>query len=725
MRVSIVSILTAFFGFIYGQVGSIEGIVKDMKTDEPLIGANIVIVGTYQGAAVDQSGHFVISNISAGTYNIEASMIGYTTVARKVTVAEGQKITLIFLLEETVIEQPGIIISAEKLIEKTAVSAQAIPGVDLRKSHGIIEDPMHALTAMPGIAIGEEFATWLCVRGGAPNENLWLLDWVPVYWPYHFGGMKSVFNSEMIENLELYTGGFPPKFGDKLSSIINITSREGTKDSFKGKANLSLINALGVIEGPLTDKGSYICSARRSYYDLVISTEKGFTLPSFYDIQTRVGYNPEPGHKLYFSGLVSGERVKVEFEDPEPGQPSRLEDYYLVTSSSAEWKWLINSDLYSMVVLTFQSAIIQFELNQWWIDTKVWEPGIRQDLTWQFNNGHTMKTGFEFRRPVVDWASFIPLNPTSQTVWTDTTLQGARREIKGDLWLGSFYVQDGWDISKRFTSTFGLRYDNNSMTKNGTVSPRISMRYEFDVATAIRSAFGYYYQKNELEEMIENNELETKLAKHYIVGLERAFTHEIRSWIEVYYKDYSRLLIVDTMGHYTNGGFGYGRGLEFFIEKKGNPVSGWLSYALSWAERREYTDEELGWFDYDQRHMLSCELDFEFGKTWSLDLHWRYSSGRPYTPVVQGVQDTLGNWIPIEGEKNSERYPTYHRLDMTLNKDFSLWGTKLNVYIKLLNAYYRKNTQGYSYGYEEDGTPIPEPYYGIPIIPAIGFSLEF
>ncbi len=720
-----VALFVFFSHFIFAQTGFVEGVVRDKKTGENLVGANIVVLGIQLGTAANHNGYFSIENIPVGAQRVQASMIGYETVTKEISVEAEQTIDVEFLLEETVISQPGVVVSAERFIEKTSVSAQSMDGHKLIKVHGVIEDPMHSLLAMPGFSTGEEFATWLCVRGGAPNENLWLLDWVPVYWPYHFGGMKSVFNSEMIEHLELYTGGFPPKFGDKLSSVINITTRDGARDRSKGKCLLSLINALGLFEGPLTQKGSYIISARRSYYDLVLSAKEGFTIPSFYDVQAKIAYELAAEQKLYVSTLVSSERARVEFEDPEPGQPRLIEDYYFVTSSSAEWKWLINPRLYSMLAVIFQSADLQMGMNQWWVHSKIYEPGLREDMTWEATHAHTIKAGFELRAPIVDWSSFIPLNASDINAWTDTTLQGSRQAIKDDLYLGSVYLQDSWDITPAFATNFGLRYDNNSLTKKGTISPRLSFKHDLDVATAVRTAFGYYYQIHELVEMLENQNLDAKLAKHYILGFERMITHDIRSWVEVYYKDYSRLPTVDTTGHYTNRGFGYARGIEFFIQKKGEPFSGWVSYSLSWAKRKEYLDEELRWYDYDQRHIVSVSLDYVFAKSWYLGLQWRYASGKPYTPVVRGIQDTLGNWIPIEGEKNSERIPSFHRLDVSLNKEFSLWGMRPVVFVKILNAYYRKNVHGYTYSYKADGKPVPEPYYGVPIIPTVGLSVSF
>jgi hypothetical protein len=719
----IISVFLFSFGILNAQNGSVGGTVKDKRTNEFLIGAHVSVIDAQLGMATDHFGYFEITNIPPGTYRLQASMIGYETVTKEIVISSSTTLNVLFLLEETIIAQPEIIVTAEKLVEKTSVSAQTIDGLKLRGFHGLVEDPLRTLPTFPGISAVTEFSTWLCVRGGAPNENLWLLDWVPVYWPFHFGGVKSSFNAEMIEHVELYTGGFPAKFGDKLSSVVNITSRDGADDAWKGKATVSLINAMALIEGPVTEKSSYILSGRRSYYDLVIHRE-GFTIPSFYDIQAKIKYELTPDQRIYFSGLLSGERALVEFEDPDDS-PKRIQDRYIVAVSSIEWKWLVNRNLYSTLAVTFQAADMQFEMDQWWIDGEVYEPGVREDLTWKPNDVHTLKMGVEIRHPRVDWKTFIPLDPFYENAWTESSQQSSRRDTHGHYWVSGFYIQEDWDIVSRLQTNIGLRYDYNNINNKGTVSPRISARYELDVTTALRSAFGYYHQIPTVDELGENQNLDAKAAVHCVLGLERMITPDVKGWIEIYQKDYTKLITFDGSGHYTNDGFGYARGVELFLQSKGAPFSGWISYALSWARRKEYGDETETWFEYDQRHLISIVVDYEFAKTWRLGMKWRYSSGSPYTPVIHGIQDTLGNWIAVNGEAKSARYPDFHQLDVSLHKEFLLGRLEFQVYIEILNAYFRKNVLGYTTSYEDNGTPLQEPYYGLPIVPTIGISLNF
>lgn len=707
-----------------GEDGSIVGRVTDAGTGDPLAGANVVLVGTREGAAAGSDGEYTITEIAAGTYLVRATVIGYEPGETEVTVEPDGSHRLDFALVEAAIPLPEIVVRAERLADPTSVSAQALSGEELRGIHGLLEDPIRSLHTLPGISTGEEFAAWLCVRGGSPYENLYLLDLAPMHWPWHFGGMKSLFNSDMVEKIELLTGGFPAKYGDKLSSVVNITTREGSRDRLRGRATVSLINGTALAEGPLTSSGSWICSARRSYYDLVLRGED-YAIPSFYDIQAKTTYELSPEQKLSVSGLYSGEDVEVEFEDPEPGEPRSLSDHYRVSTLSAQWKYLVTPRLYSLLSFVAQDIDVKIGLDRWWIDGEALDYGVREDLTYGLGAAHEVEAGVEYRPVRIDWTSFLPVDPREEA-WTDSLSQALRREIKGNTWIGGAYVQDSWEVGPRAAVTAGLRYDYLRYTKRGDLSPRLAVRYDLGPCTALRSAWGRYRQTPELTEITENRELESKLATHAILGVEHRFGDDWRGWVEVYEKDYSSLIAVDSLGHHSNGGSGFARGIECFLQKKRGTLSGWLSYSLSLAKRKEYLDTEEHYFDYDQRHLFTILGEKDLGRGWRLAGTWRYATGRPYTRVVGALRDpTTGVWIPIDGERNSARYPAYHRLDLKMSKTFSFRAFDLDLYLEVLNAYNRKNLMGYAYTYTEGGEPVADPYYGLPILPAMGITLDF
>jgi hypothetical protein len=703
------------------SAGSIAGAVRDATTERPLAWVNIVVAGTQLGAATNEVGEYVIHHVPAGAHEVTISMMGYESVEEEVLVQADSTARLDVLLTPTTIPLRGVVVSGERTAEETSVSTQILDKEDLVTLQGIAEDPMKVLHTLPGIAGvtgGEEFAGVICVRGGDPEENLYLLDWAKVHWPWHMGGMKSFFNSELIEDIELLTGGFPAKYGGALSSVVNVTTREGRRDGIHGKANLSLINALGVVEGPVGPGGSYVLSARRSYFELMVR-DPGYAVPSFYDIQGKVVYDLANGHKVLFSGLASGEDVDVEFEDVEPGQPESIEDRYRVYSMSGQWKWLVSSDIYSRLAYLGEKVNLEFRMSRVKMDINALVHGLREDVTHKVGS-HELKYGFELHRGKIDEVSFLPLDPSDPSAWTDTVLEVWRSDIHYQGWKGGAYVQDTWRMYSPLWVTGGMRYDYDWVLGGSRMSPRLSLKYEILPSTHVRGAWGHYHQApEEATEVAGGESLTPERATHYVLGLERRFTPETRGWIEAYRKDYSHLLTVDSLRRFSNEGSGFAHGIELFLQKEGNP-SAWLSYSLSLAKRREYLDTREFYFDYDQRHLLSLVSNYQLG-SWGLQVKWRHASGKPYTPIVGAVQDTAA-WIPIEGDRNSARHPAYHRMDLRVDTRFHLRNVRLGVYVELLNLYNHRNVMGYSYN--EDYSQ-KEPYYGLPIVPSIGLSAEF
>jgi len=714
------------------ETGSIYGRVTDKKKGEALIGVNLLVDETLLGAATDDNGYYIIEDVSTGSKKIIVRMMGYKTDTFNVYVVENKTVALNIVLEDKLIDLPGVVVSGEKLADRNAVSDHVLKGGSFLLREGPMQDPIKVIHTLPGVAaMGGIFSPGLLyVRGGGPDENLFLLDWSSVEWPWHFGGMKSVFNSDIIEDIELQTGGFPAKYGNALSSVFNITTREGDRERFSGNVSLGFINMQALVEGPITSKGFFLLAGRRTYIDLVMQESDEFPIPYFWDGNFKFGYDINAANKVYFSGLVSYELIDFLTDDPELGMPERIYDEGKLNTQSLEWKSIINENLYSVCALTREKNIFHVNIgSNMKINIDAVDFGFIEDLTWTINHSHTIKTGVKFDVGMYDFEEEIPLDLMEVDIDpNDSTLPMTFFDVRDTVWDAAFYIQDSWTIMDNFSVTGGFRLDYWDLNEIFDVSPRFSLQYRLNAENEIRAATGLFAQHPGFEVASRNSNLDSRKAVHYILGLRHKFDEDLSGWVELYQKDYKNLVTVDTLENYLNDGTGYARGVEFFLKKDTKRFNGWLSYSLGLAKRREFLDDVQNYADFDQRHMLSALLDWEINKKITLGLQFRYASGSPYTPTVAAVLDPSGTfWIPVKGETNSVRYLPYHQLNLKLNFNYTLFGLKSSSYIEIWNLYNRKNIMGYTYEYgsEFENNVRVEPYYSLPILPSGGFRIYF
>jgi hypothetical protein len=381
------------------STGSISGTIIDKSTLQPLSGVSIIVTGTKSGTATDISGYFRIGDLPPGNYKVIVSMIGYKSDTSLVVINSLKIIELNIALESKAISLPAVVVSGERLAERSCVSDHALDRKSVLMRQGQMQDPIRVIQTLPGItSLGDLFIpSQIYVRGGGPEENLFLLDWTKVHWPWYFGGTKSVFNSEIIDKVELLTGGFPVKYGECLSSVLNVTTREGNREHLCGNLSLGLINTQGVIEGPMTSRGFFLVSGRRSYVDLIMDKIEEYPIPAFYDFNFKFGYEPWSGQKVSFSGMVTNEKIDFLDTGPGPSIVRKLYDSGKLNTQSLEWKSIISDKLYSLSVFTREK--IDFEVEMGWfekLDINALDLGFRQDLTWELSPAHEIKSGFEF-----------------------------------------------------------------------------------------------------------------------------------------------------------------------------------------------------------------------------------------------------------------------------------------------------------------------------------------
>ena len=274
----------------------------------PVIGAVIRILENGLGAVSNLNGEYELPPLEKGTYQVELSAVGFDTDTMALNVSSEAINLNISLKKSTAVYLKDIEVLAERITERTAISNVSLTPEVLKTTHGLTEDPLRVLAALPGIGRGGDLfsPSQLYIRGGAPQENLFLFDNNKAYFPYYFGGQKSIFNTDVVENIELLTGGFSAAYGNHMSSVLNVKTKDGDFENYRGNVLFGFYNAAGYFEGPIIkDKLSVLLAVRRTYLDLLLDETASFPLNSLSDITYKLTYKLNDKNNISISGLSS------------------------------------------------------------------------------------------------------------------------------------------------------------------------------------------------------------------------------------------------------------------------------------------------------------------------------------------------------------------------------------------------------------------------------------
>ncbi len=733
------NILFTFFGIIaaifsFGQnTFKISGTITN-QNQEPLIGATVFMPANAKGDASNFNGRYEITGLENGKYILVASVLGYRTDTLFVEIQQADVIFDVQLQEQAT-DLQGLEVVAERITERTSISNISFGKAALQTSHGLTEDPLRTLAALPGIGRGGDLfsPSQIYVRGGAPEENLFLMDNNKIYFPYYFGGQKSIFNTDATESIELLTGGFSAAYGNHLSSVLNVKTRDGDFEQYRGMASIGFYNSAALFEGPVVkEKLSVLVAVRRTYLDLFLDESADFPVPSFGDVTYKISYNINDNHNLSLSGLSSEESINFLTAEPEPGLPNRLETGGNNHFQSLQLKSSFGSKIYNKLSLTnalsnsANKIGSNIELN---IDG--WQMGLRDDLTYYISNKHKLKTGIEWQYGSIDFMGNLPLDPL-QTDPNDTTivLRNFNIHDKGESIRSAYILYDGNPFPKLGINA-GIRLDQNPRRNYTDFSPRLAVNYQLTEKSKIRFSTGIFHQFPESD---REEDLISNKAIHYILGYEYRFSNQLYGWIEAYHKDYQDLVYYDEQLRYSNDGEGMARGIELFLRKEKGDFRGWIAYSFSHSERRIPLLDEVEDFEFDQRHILNVVAEYHLKleeHPWYIptlfQANFRYADGTPYTPVV-GAENFGAGWMPIQGEPLSVRNSDYQNLNLRVEWSIKIGkkgrGTSFMEVWNLLNA---KNILGrsYQYGNEFPNNFTEQPYYTASILPAGGFRVEF
>lgn len=742
-----VFLLSIFGRSTLGQSASgiISGEVRDALTKQPLPGANVIIVGTNMGAACDENGYYVIRNVKPAKYTLKSSMISYEPSAiADVTVNPNRNQSVIFELRPMVAEMKEVNVTADYFTKpvENPVSFRTITPEEIRRSPGSAEDIFRVMQSLPGVATAGAKSAQLIVRGGSPDENLTLIDNIEVYNPIHFArtgesmGIISIVNPALLQKVDFLTGGFPVKYSDKMSSVFDMTLRDGNKEVFNTDANLNIAGFGVMFDGPLIENSNMVFSLRRGFFDLLTAALNKPAAPSYYDAVGKISYDIDNKNRISLVGFYYLDQIERSGSVKEAASSWSKYDYLTRddygTALGINWRSLISKNAFSLVTASYTS-------NGWNTlqgtetdrtlkgdDIRENELSLKAEVNYQLSPKIDFKIGGQMKMIDSRNNSWSPETITNNgTVIPATTISYQPEPTT----KSSLFLQSSFRIADPIVVSAGLRYDYFALTTDNNFSPRISLSYNFTDRTVLNLALGKYYQSPASYQIApdpRNLLLKSSYATHYVAGLEHRISNDTKASLEVYHKELSNLIVdPDVSELLINTGSGYARGIEFAIQKKfTDGFVGSASYSYSISKRRDGAILNLYDFEYERPHILNLISGLEIGSGWQIGAKFQYASGNPYTPAV-GVVKRNNTFYIVEGTKNSARYPDYHKLDIRVDKQFVFDTWSFSVYLDLWNVYNKENISTYSFKADVNGALITTPRYDFGIMPILGFTARF
>ena len=752
----------------FAQTGSIRGQVVDATTQETLPGVNVLIEGTLRGAATDLDGRFVIDGLETGTYVVRASFLGYETATKTDIVVQTSRPTLLLIeLQQVAIEVEGVVVQASAFDSATdaPTSVNTLGAEEIRRTPGGQNDVSRSLLSLPGVTGGVDNRNDLLVRGGGPGENAYYLDGIKIPQINHFatqgatGGALGLVNVDFIREADFYRGGFPVRYGDALSSVLLIKNRQGSPDRVAGDFTLGASETALTLDGPLTKRGNWLFSARRSYLQFLFQALDLPIRPAYWDFQTRVEYDLNKDNRVTFVGLGAIDEfdiVEVEPDDTIENQDlaeSILDNDQRTYTVGATWRRLVPRGFFT-TALSRSASTYRFAdedregvpvLSNRSVEI---ENRLRTDGDLRINRRLTLGLGGGVTLAQVDTEFFERATPGSTL---DTDL---RFDDNLSLWETFAYSQLTARRG-RLTTTAGLRIDGNSfLNEKAYLSPRLSASLEVLPTWSLNASVGTFYQSPAYLSLIvrdeagsfTNRSLSYIRANQVVAGMAWLPRPSLRLTLEGFYKDYAnypvsrsdpRVSLANLGGDYgfigaePLDGTGEGRayGVELFAQRKLVERLYFLgAYTLANSEFSG-SDGVLKPSNWDIRHTVSLTAGYRIGRTWEIGLKWRYLSGRPYTPfdVARSAQEyaLTGRGALDFDRLNSERTPAYHRLDVRVDRRFSFRGWNAVVYLDVQNIYNRENFFGFRYTVDPEFPDNQRPVDNVGLLPTFGFSVEW
>lgn len=780
-------LLTLLMGFLFctdlqaqTKRYTLSGYVREAGSRELLLGVNIYVPELKTGAITNNYGFYSIT-LPEGEYEFRFSYVGYEAITNKITLDRNVNLNIDLNMSR---ELQGVEIIAErveKISDQVRMSTIEIPVRQIKEIPTLLgeRDVFKVLQLLPGVQKGNEGSSGLYVRGGGPDQNLVILDEAIVYNASHLFGFFSVFNGDALKGVELIKGGFPARYGGRLSSVVNLTMKDGNKEEFGGEAGIGLISSRLLLEGPIVKgKSSFLLSGRRTYIDALIrpfmSEDKGIGGYYFHDYNAKVNYDFGRKNKLYASGYFGRDKFYFRYKDPTSSSKTSGGLFWQNATATLRWNHLFTDKLFantSAIYSNYQFVVTAEDeyLNDYFkfkYSSGIEDFSLKSDFEYLPRPNQTIRFGASSIRH--------KFNP-SAVVFKVSDFDDLSLKAKS---LTSFesgiYVEDEMKIGQRFRLNAGFRLSHfvHKEQQYWGPEPRISASYSLAKDLAVKASYAQMYQYVHLLSptgigmptdlwVPATNKIPPQASQQIALGIAQDLaknTYQLTvegyyKWSEniIGYKEGSSFMLIDDpmsaqgsdwQDNITSGK-GWSYGAEVLLQKKDGKLNGWIGYTLSWTQL-QFDDLNYGekfYARYDRRHDASIVLIYNIDENIRLSGIWVYGTGNaitlpkskyraephspyPYNPDSGGGQS--GWAVDHYGRKNDVRMKPYHRMDIGLEfRKKNRWGERA-IEISVYNAYSRWNPYFYFVDYEwQTGEEIVRQVSIFPIIPSISFSQKF
>lgn len=749
-------------GGVLAQSGSLSGRVLSRESRVPLEAARIEILGTALATTADAAGAFAITGVPIGVYAARFSAVGYQPFTQaNITIGSGKPYTVLIELDRQPLTLETIAVTAAPYFQPTLQApslGQALNAEEVRNAPGVQEDVIRAVALLPGVGVTTGGRNDLIVRGGAPFENLFLVDGIEVPNLNHFGsqgstgGPLSLINIDFVQNAEFSSGGFSARFGDRTASVTSVNLREGNQDRVSGELNLSATGFGAIVEAPVGSGGSLLASVRRSYLDFVFRLADFAFVPTYWDATVKL---VQPlGKRDRLSALFIGALDGVDLN--QATADDRYDNSRLIATDQNQyiagltWERSFSRGLLEVTLgrtfSAFESSQVD-SLGQTILDNRSREGGTTLRLAWSTALGERtdLRVGQDLRR--LGDLDYLVSIPGSYRLDDAGTPRPLAVDTAFSAWRWSPWVETGLPIGDKLRVTAGLRFDlYGDLDQAARLSPRLLLAWAATPGTTLTLAGGVYHQAPSTIWLVGDAGNPTRLepfrASQIVAGVERFLRPDLRLQVEGYVKRYAgyptrvwRPQAVLALAGFEDAqsdipfgleplsseGEGTAFGGELLLQKRFSdiPLYGLASLSLNRA-RFTALDRQERPGDFDTRAIFNLSAGYRFNPKWEVSSKFRLATGRPTTPFV-----TTG---PLTGQLDFTQYnagtrlPLFHALDLRVDRRWALRGVQLQTYLDIQNIYGRRNVSQYQWDQRLQAVTANE---SLGVFPTIGVNVEF